>query len=82
MRETTHDKALRIIGTGRIRWDRSEAVYLVVGDSADPMNPLPYVVRLGEEGEPDDCSCVATRTCSHTHAARLIQAVFRKVSPE
>lgn len=78
MRESTDDKALRIIATRRIRYDRSERVYLVLGDTADPLAPLPYVVRLSREGEPDTCSCVNPRTCSHVKAARLIQTVFRK----
>ena len=77
-RESTDDKALRIIATHRIAYDRANATYRVLGDSADPLAPEPYIVRLSRDGEPDDCTCVNPRTCSHIKAARLIQAVFTR----
>lgn len=78
MRETREQKALRIIAEKRITFDRDTRKWSVLGDTADPMDPMPYVVTLSRDGEPDDCSCVNPRTCSHITAARLIQAAFRQ----
>ena len=77
-RETSDAKALRIIGEHRIGYDHSDGSYRVLGDSADPLAPQPYTVRLSKSGEPDDCTCPAMRTCSHIKAALLIQAVFSR----
>ena len=77
-RESSDAKALRIISEHRIGYDHSDGSYRVLGDSADPLAPQPYTVRLSESGEPDTCTCPAMRTCSHIKAALLIQAVFSR----
>lgn len=83
-RETRQQKALRIIGEGRVKLTahtRSHYTFAVIGDT----NPFaPYTVELLYDGNllVESCTCEGGQhhpvrgKCSHVEACRLIAAVL------
>ena len=78
-RESVQDKAARLFVSGkweRIRTGSPHRLELhVLGDSADPLHPEPYVTVIEwlESGRVESCTCAATKTCSHIALARHLE---------